>query len=404
VDFLPRPWIAHSGWPIRRADVDPWYERAFPILDIPPRHRFDEVEVDRAVHPRLLGADHPDFQSLLWLKSPPTRMGTKYRAEIAGSPRIRCYLRANAVELVPDGDARAVRTLRARTLAGRDLLVQTSHYALGAGGIENARLLLLSDSVVTGGLGNRHDLVGRFFLEHLAQVAGSMVLVSPRGVRGFQEEVVLARARRDLAGVWDLFFGFATTPRVREEHRLLGFAVNAVPRPPRPDGSEAAIEDLLGDGAATGRARAYTLGILAERAPNAASRVTLATERDALGARKIVLDLQPGTADRRSADKALRLFALEIARSGHGRVRIHQEDETNLLGLTGHHMGTTRMADDPRDGVTDRDGRVHGIDNLWVAGSSLFPTGGYANPTLTIVALALRQAARLHESLQSAVH
>ena len=64
-----------------------------------------------------------------------------------------------------------------------------------------------------------------------------------------------------------------------------------------------------------------------------------------------------------------------------------------------HHMGTTRMSDDPRHGVTDARTRVHGLPNLYVAGSSLFPTGGWANPTITIVALALRTADDIDASL-----
>jgi choline dehydrogenase-like flavoprotein len=58
-------------------------------------------------------------------------------------------------------------------------------------------------------------------------------------------------------------------------------------------------------------------------------------------------------------------------------------------------MGTTRMHADPRQGVVDVNCKVHGVDNLYIAGSSVFPTGGYANPTLTLVALALRLADRL---------
>ncbi|MDX1541923.1 MAG: GMC family oxidoreductase, partial [Geminicoccaceae bacterium] len=138
---------------------------------------------------------------------------------------------------------------------------------------------------------------------------------------------------------------------------------------------------------------------ISEQAPDPASRVTLGEERDALGMPRIRLDWRLGELDRRSLEVAGRLLAEEFGRSGIGRVRLpewlEEDGWPEDLEAGWHHMGTTRMSDDPRSGVVDRDGRVHGLANLYVAGSSVFPTGGFANPTLTIVALALRLAEHL---------
>jgi len=236
------------------------------------------------------------------------------------------------------------------------------------------------------------DLVGRYFMEHLSYFVGRMTVTSPPGTQSFQEEYVQQRSKQDLAGVCDFFFGFGLARAPRERHRLLGFSVNALPPAPSGDATAGAVEELVTSPHQGKPVRSYSLGVIAERAPNPNSRVFLSDERDALGSRKIVVDIQPSPCDRRSAHKGLRLFALELARSGHGRAQLQEADESQLLFLMGHHMGTTRMADDPARGVADRNGRVHGMSNLYLAGSSLFVTGGFANPTLTIIALALRQA------------
>lgn len=135
-----------------------------------------------------------------------------------------------------------------------------------------------------------------------------------------------------------------------------------------------------------------------EPSPNPDSRVTLQRERDALGMQRVALDWRMRESDKRTIARAQELFAAELGRSGLGRaLRIFAEDEDGWPGLTHgwHHMGTTRMHDSPAEGVVDADCRVHGIPNLYVAGSSVFPTYGVSQPTLTIVALALRLAGHL---------
>jgi choline dehydrogenase-like flavoprotein len=139
-----------------------------------------------------------------------------------------------------------------------------------------------------------------------------------------------------------------------------------------------------------------------EQQPNRDSRVTLSDRRDALGLPMTRLDWRLTAADKASLRRNLRALGAEFAAAGIGRLHLTlPEGDAWPEELTGgnHHMGTTRMAADPRQGVVDADCRVHGIDNLYVAGSSVFPTCGAANPTLTIVALALRLADHLRERL-----
>jgi choline dehydrogenase-like flavoprotein len=138
-----------------------------------------------------------------------------------------------------------------------------------------------------------------------------------------------------------------------------------------------------------------------EQAPDPDCRVMLGSERDALGLRRVQVDWKLSELERRSARKLVELIGSDFARLGVGRCRLEPwlTDEhvamTSALQETYHYMGTTRMSDDPASGVVDRQGAVHGMRNLFVAGSSVFPTGGQANPTLTLVALTLRLADHL---------
>ena len=142
--------------------------------------------------------------------------------------------------------------------------------------------------------------------------------------------------------------------------------------------------------------------------PDAASQVRLGSRRDALGLQRLDLDWRLRDDDRRSLRLLATTVASELLRVGVGRLRLEPwlredapDDGSWLAGVRGAHhpMGTTRMATDPRRGVTDADGRVHGLENLYVAGSSLFPTAIRPNPTLTIVALSLRLADHLARTL-----
>jgi choline dehydrogenase-like flavoprotein len=150
--------------------------------------------------------------------------------------------------------------------------------------------------------------------------------------------------------------------------------------------------------------------VRAEQAPNPQSRVMLTSETDATGMPRVALDWRLQDVDVRSVAVLLGALDGELRRLGLGEVEPAEwlaggGWETDPLisshPIGGyHHMGTTRMGTNPANSVTDEAGRVHGLGNLWIAGSSLFPTGSWANPTLTIVALALRSAARISAELK----
>ncbi|MEM7395896.1 MAG: GMC family oxidoreductase, partial [Verrucomicrobiota bacterium] len=150
-------------------------------------------------------------------------------------------------------------------------------------------------------------------------------------------------------------------------------------------------------------ARHARLMIRAETSPRRDSRVTLVKDKDMLGMRRIQVHWKMNKEDSESVRKSIELLAVQLARASRGRMKICLSEEHPWNGsfAANHHMGTTRMSEDPKQGVVDREGRVHSLANLYVAGSSVFPTCGMAHPTHTIVALTLRMADRVRKVLKA---
>jgi len=423
IDFEPRgDEFPHHGWPFSRTQLDPCYARAQQVCQLGPydyRPSRWGVPPD-PVPPPFAG---PDFDVKI-MQENALRFGPVYAPELRRAPRVTVYLHANAVRLESDGAE--VRTLAVKTLSGNTLTVQARFYVPAAGGIENARLLLVSGQEEGKGLGNTHDLVGRFFMTHLAFSCGTIVPADPHlnfdfatndpyipgkyrvhRILGLSSE---AMRRRHLP---NLIFGWAYKfAPVREAIGALGRVAHGE----GPGGSTLsdlgevvanldrltdflARKTLFGEGVPI---EALQLWCAGEQQPNRNSRVSLGTERDPLGMREVVIDWRVLPEDRRKIVAILHLLATEVGHAGFGRSRVAWSDaDTWPAELVGneHHMGTTRMHDDPSLGVVDANCRVHDLANLYVAGSSVFPTGGAANPTLTIVALALRLADHLKEKL-----
>lgn len=422
IDFERRPWVPYSGWPITRQDLDPYYARAQPILELGPYQY--ETEAWQEALPGLFAFRPERIYNSLWQHSPPTRFGERYRDALGRAENIRVLLNANAVEIVANEGATAVTEVRLKTLDGKAGSVRPRVVVLATGGIENARLLLASSRVMKAGLGNGNDLVGRFFLEHPhALIAFAVGTVDTKRHAVYFDEAVVPTPTGPVA----IRSGASLSETLQREHRLLNANVNigygfdrsegyltlrsvvkALGNGELPDGLGGAVLAMAGDldGLAAGLFRRITnenvfwFGANTEQAPNPDSRITLDGERDALGMPRVRLDWRLLPLEKRTTRFACRLVGEELARLGVARMRMDPwllaEDGTwRELGVRYHHMGTTRMSDDPKHGVVDRDCRVHGIANLYVAGSSVFPTTGYANPTFTICALALRLADHL---------
>jgi choline dehydrogenase-like flavoprotein len=299
-----------------------------------------------------------------------------------------------------------VARLQVACLEGPRFSVSARVFVLATGGIENARLLLLSRRDRTQGLGNQHDLVGRFFMDHLSLEAGRALFTRPVG------DLSLYRAVRPGGRVESLGL-FTTREAAQREEELLGFSArvllerggNRLPAD-RPLLGIAWAFDHLGEprSSASARGQAFTAGLMvvAEQSPKRSSRVTLGTDRDALGQPRARLDWQVSRADYSSIAQSLELMARDLghAAQGRGQLRISPEELRPRSNGWSHHMGTTRMHHDPRSGVVDAQCRVHGVENLYVAGSSVFPTGGSeGTTTFTLLALTLRLSDHLKREL-----
>lgn len=402
LDLEARPWVSKSGWPLSYEDLDRWYPAACQAVDIPP---FEADFGTSRAGARRATMTQGRIQTRIFHYSPPTRFGTKYRAELEASSSARVLLGANVLRFRADLGASGGRVKHAevRLEDGGDITIQAKRYVVACGGIENARLLLLSDRDDPAGLGNQNDNVGRYFADHPHRAgAGEAVLT---GLPGGREALDLYLERKRDAHVRSVRTRgvLVLDPDLQRAEQLLGVAVQFSPRDKAPRRKSRGVADLsrafakaAGVDIPEQSARVgYSLRV--EQAPNRESRVTLADEKDRFGQRKATLNWQLTEQDARSVRRTLELMAAELGAAMAGRARINFElsDPWRHTAGGAHHIGTTRMATDPKDGVVDGNCRVHGLDNLYVAGSSVFPTTSHANPTLTIVALALRLANHL---------
>jgi choline dehydrogenase-like flavoprotein len=393
-----RPWVPHSGWPLTRSDLDPFYRRAQRLCQLGP-YEYSPAFWGRVSGAAPLAVQDPRLEPIVYQFSPPTQFGVVYREDLRRAANVRTLLHANATQLTRRGDGGSIERAEVKTLSGRSFGVRPRHVVLATGGIENARLLLASN------VGNDNDLVGRYFAEH--PHASAALLALPRGLVENSFHTLTETRLGSVRGGW------ATTAALEQQRRILRFSATLdriEDDPFAPDGdAEQDVHEFGEDVAAVassldgrGEHDLYSMFMRAEQAPNPASRVTLGDEPDALGTPKVRLDWRLTDLDRRSVREALKAIAVAVGTARLGRLYTRPvADEGFWPGVFGgsHHMGTTRMHRDPREGVVDADCCVHGVENLYVAGSSVFPNAGYANPTLTIVALSLRLAGHLAERL-----
>ena len=418
IDFEPREWLPHSGWPFSRAELTPYFLRAAEILEIRP---FDRETVDGQLHPGEDFAPQDDeaapvsFVPKILYRSPPTRFGDRYGDELVDSSGVVVVFWANVVRIGRARDGDRIEQVDVRSLSGSRLSVRARGYVLAAGGIENARLLLSSNDVEEAGLGNRFGNVGRYFMDHAhLRFVGRAVWSNP----GRRTDVRKRSAALERHLGHPIYSILSPTEAVQRREELLNGGVRLMPVDPQQYrgafGSQLGLEVTRWAAQFDGEPPIHEgqeldnpLGVnllrfYLEDVPNPESRIHLVDQRDALGLRQVRVDWRPTPRVLRSVGKYLDLFAHELGRAGLGRAEIVLDEEGVYAEhglLSHHHTGSTRMHVDPKQGVVDGDCRLHGATNLWVTGSSVFPTTGFANPTMTIVALALRLAGHLRREL-----
>ncbi len=422
MDFEVRTWIPHSGWPIRKPDLDPYYELAQEMMEIGP-YQYDLTKI-AATKGRLPPFDPDKLLARCWQMSPPTRFGSRYRPDLEKAGNIAVYLYANVTELETGEDGSRVNTARIRTLDGQTGYARAKYFVIACGGIESARLLLLSNRTEQQGLGNRNDLVGRFYTDDLRVEYAAIAYVDDNSVfepvsetfrtGNVQYKPLLCPSEEAQKRRQTLNWCAQLSPISRKKEPWLLAArdirddLKAGKWPDDfVDKAWAVISDL--DSVAAGlykRSQPQPLKILGrcEGAPDPDSRLTLSSERDALGQYKVQRHWRLHAQEKHTLRSGMQLLAEEFGRLGLARVKLPEwlmQDDNEWpepqWGVGVHHLGATRMAADPRRGVVDANCRVHTTENLFVSSGSVFPTSGYTHPTLTVCAMALRLADHLKD-------
>ncbi len=453
IDFERRDWVDAPGWPIAYDELRPHYVAANALAEA-GRFAYDAREAFPALPPLVTGFNSDIVRTTgLERFSCPTDFGRRYarRLQLATDVQVLEGAVCTAIRLQADG--LAVDWLDIATLAGNRLRARARAVVLAAGGLETARLMLCSNDVVPQGVGNRHDVVGRYYMCHLAGNVGTLEIHgTPADVRhGYEvdadgvycrrrlsiahshqrhEGLLNAVARLHFPRITDASHGSGVLSGLFLARRFISYEYGRRLQDPQA-GSLAAqarhLRNLVCDGADTAaflghwiarrtlaqrkfpsvilrnRTNRFSLELHGEQVPHPASRVSLGDTVDALGLRRLRVDWRHQPQDIDSLARTLDWIAAEFARTGAGRLRFRRETlEEDLLrhgAYGGHHIGTARMGLDPRTSVVDAQCRVHSVRNLFVAGSAVFPTASQANPTLTLVALSLRLAQHLASRL-----
>jgi choline dehydrogenase-like flavoprotein len=288
------------------------------------------------------------------------------------------------------------------TLSKKRFEARARVFVLAAGGLETPRLMRASPGRHGHGLGNQNGLVGAHFCEHLHSRLG-LLLCDARAVKGY-ENITPVQDKKPVA----VRAALAFAPELRRERELLNLCLTLEPtgvRRPFSDRHAGGVDALLRQVSGARSSVVMEVFARAEQESVFESRVKLGADRDELGMPRIDLDWRPSQRTLSSLKKSVDVLASEVGRAGIGRLYSYVHSPVKLPSawpqFTGghHHMGTTRMHPEPAQGVVDADCRVHGIDNLFIAGSAVFPSVGYANPTLTLVALSARLARHLAERM-----
>jgi choline dehydrogenase-like flavoprotein len=433
IDFEERDWVRNSGWPINLSTLDPYYERAKAAAKFEkPWIPDDEVPAALGIKPAKFSTS--GLKPYIWRYAPQGFRRFPDWAKIYGpclkmDPNTHVLLHSNLTAFAGANDGSTIESINVTSLNNISMTIKAKVFVMCCGGIENARLLLNAPQDILRKV-DASSKLGRYFAQH------------PRGVTGTLRTTLEAAKR--LQNMFRVFtrrggvqyeIGFALSEEAQRKHRLLNASAAMYYEAP-PDSSWKAAVNLMAAlrkkklysgihrdlipamGAAANLGRRLLQGsppllkdplitiiVDVEQEPNAESRVTLSDQKDALGMGRAKVDWRISEIERTTARYLNDLVAEELHKLGLGQTEsaawLTSDTPVGNDELYGtyHHIGTTRMSKYPTDGVVNEDCRAHGVTNLYFAGCSVFPTGGHANPTLSIVALAIRLADHLRSNV-----
>jgi choline dehydrogenase-like flavoprotein len=437
-DFEERPWVSNSGWPISRADYEPWLAPAGELLGLGPNCYDNDALWPRfGVSEPAPSLDRDAFEPMFWQFSKSPR-NPKVSVDFGkdrldpGASNIRILLHANLTHINTGSWATRFDCAEVRSLSGKRACVRAKALVLCCGGVENARLLLASNRSDPRGVGNQHDTVGRFLMDHSDSVVGSFDPAEAPAVRSRFGHYWID----DDHGRHVYLHGLALNRQLQEREQLLNChayldCFDPAERDPWSAIDRAKAKLKSGEALTNVYKDAYTvishsgellrglyrrrfqhrpqldrlsrveLHLILEQVPDPESRVTLSeNKKDALGMPISNIVWKISELERRTAARMTQLLCREFERLGLPAPKLNpcldrQDAWVASCVEKAHPTGTTRMSDDPKRGVVDRNCQVHGINGLFISGSSVFPTPGAANPTLMVVATALRLAETL---------
>lgn len=451
IDLETRDWVAGAEWPISYDTLAAWYPAAQEAAEAGPYDYDPASALPGEPAAFAEGLEHAKaVTTRLERFSRPTDFWRRYGAELTAAPTATVALNAavTGVRLTPDGGA--VDHIEAVDGKGVRRRITARHYVLAAGGLETVRLLLASNDVKPNGVGNDHDQLGRGYMSHTAATSGHVTFTrAPAFDYARDAAGVYVRRRLWITGETQrklklLNIAFRThLPEIADPshgdailsamYLVKDFVLYEYSRKMRERRASLAdvlrhlgnvaghpirllmfsrkwlVERILADRKLPSvvlgsRINRFALEFHGEQAPNPDSRLTLTEERDALGMPRLKVDWRLTELDLDSVVRAYEVLAEALEESGAGRLDYDPaavREQTRREGAYGgHHLGGARMSADPRLGVVDADCQVHGVAGLHLASSAVFPTGGQANPTLTILALTLRLADKLARDIK----
>ncbi|HKW18823.1 MAG TPA: GMC family oxidoreductase [Terriglobales bacterium] len=429
-DLNQRDWIPYTGWPLSAADLKPYYHRACRFL------RLDSKNFDTELFP-YLNARRPAFAEediwyhfSKWSPTPNTR--EEYLPFFRRAERMTLLLHANVCHIALADGLNRVEAVTIRSLDGKSAKVRARAFALCVGGIETARLLLANNRQQANGIGNARDLVGRFFQDHPSATIGYLTPTNMRRAqyalnvlhkRGLKYSVRCTatagwqRRHRTLnVSMGTMFISGDDTLQAMKnvygaiKRRQVGRRelVNFLRATRRPSRVLVPSWYYAVRGRSFAPAARIQINLTSEQEPNPESRIQLANRTDALGMPLASVGWKLTNLTWHTMKEYAALLVGEFRRIGLGQIELEpwlrddSVDWAQYITDQNHHMGTTRMHDSPNEGVVASDCRVHGISNLFIGSSAVFPTSGHSNPTLTIIALCIRIADQLKAEVSHA--
>jgi choline dehydrogenase-like flavoprotein len=434
-DMLPRPYLDLEGWPLDSAELDAYRPEIEAFMESGSEPYEGDISED--LEPQgILPRDDIDF-CLRWPKRPTRKnhnLAYIFRKEIESLENLEIWLGATASHFDFELDSKKITALTCINHAGKTLRVVANEYLIAAGTLETTRLLLLADRQSNGCISRGCDALGRYFNDHLGVNAAAM---RPRD-RALTNRILNDRIRPHS----ERHLHFELRPEVQREHGVASayFEIGAE----YPDSSALTkakeviqrlkrgqlaipyqdIQAILKDSPSLFRTTQWKwmrkqnywppnvglhIFIRIEQLPQWQNRISLSDQKGALQFPKLKLEWHRTDADERifrvMVEKIDRYWKAHLAQVCDLQWRPEVlNSELGMAGLSmdlAHPAGTTRMGTSPSDSVVDPQLRVHRIPNLRIASASVFPSAGSANPTLTVMYLAMRAADALAKQAQS---